>query len=127
MSKNAFEASAAGLISQAQLLWNQGKTLMPGFETEFRFHPARRWKFDIAFPAIRLACEYHGGLFMKRKGGHQTVSGSMRDWEKLNEAQIMGWTVLQFGPIETKTGTAMQVMERAIRKKLDDAGVRYRA
>ena len=62
---------------------------------------------------MKIACEYQGGLFLPR-GGHKNVFGSMRDWEKGNEAQLLGWLYLQFGPIETKTGAAMNVVERAI-------------
>lgn len=90
------------------------------WEWEHRFHAERKWRFDAACPSLKLACEYHGGLFMKRKGGHQSAKGSMNDWSKLNEAQLLGWIVLQFGPIETKTGQAMQVIERAVQVRLGE-------
>lgn len=109
MSSDPFEASAAGLITIIGCL-NTGHY----WEMEYRFHPTRRWRFDAACPALKIACEYNGGLFLTRKGGHQTAAGSMRDWEKINEAQLRGWMVLQFGPIETKTGAALLVIERAI-------------
>lgn len=120
MPKNnyPFACNADGLFSQFEVLWNQGKNIMPGFEREYRFHPQRRWRFDVAMPAFKIAAEYHGGLFMSRRGGHQSVKGTRNDWEKLNEAQILGWIVLQFGPDETRTGTAMQVIERAIKSRL---------
>jgi hypothetical protein len=100
-----FAASPAGLAQQIQLCG------LPKPEYEFVFHPARRWRFDIAWPFAKIACEYQGGLFVP-KGGHQTVKGMRRDWEKFNEAQILGWTVLLFGPDETRTGNALLVIER---------------
>lgn len=116
MSKYPFEASVVGLYKQAILIRSrvQPRELM---DCEYRFHPVRKWRFDIAIPSIKLAIEYHGGLFMTRRGGHQSVKGTRNDWEKLNEAQILGWLVLQFGPDETRTGTAMQVIERAIESR----------
>lgn len=119
MSKYPFAASCAGLITQVDLLRNSRKSPVLGYYVlEYRFHPVRRWRFDLAFPVFKVAAEYHGGLFMKRRGGHQSVKGSMNDWEKLNEAQILGWLVLQFGPHETRSGSAMNTIERALKSRI---------
>lgn len=83
-------------------------------EHEFRFHPIRRFRFDVAIPALHIGMEYQGGLFMGRRGGHQSVKGARNDWEKINEALLLGWIVLQFGPDEVRSGNAMNVIERAI-------------
>lgn len=65
---------------------------IPGWDlvSEYRFHPVRRWRFDIAFPSVKLAVELDG------RGRHQTVSGVRADCEKLNTAVLMGWRVLRF-------------------------------
>lgn len=107
-----FPANVDALISQMGMSHH-------GVQTEYHFHPTRRWRFDVAIPALKIAAEYHGGLFMNRRGGHQSVKGARNDWEKLNEAQMLGWIVLQFGPDETRTGTAMLVIERAIKCRLE--------
>lgn len=112
-----FEASAAGLFHQTVLLRSSLKIPSCLIECEYRFHMARKWRFDVAIPELLVGMEYHGGLFMARRGGHQTVKGARNDWEKLNEAQILGWTVLQFGPDEVRSGEAMNVIEMAIRTK----------
>jgi hypothetical protein len=111
-----FEASAEGL-------WAQGRLVYKYWVAEYAFHPTRKWRFDMAIvdPYIRVACEYHGGLFMWRKGGHQSVKGSRNDWEKLNEAQLLGWIVLQFGPDETRSGDAMKTIERAVKFRMEHA------
>lgn len=65
---------------------------LPGWDlvTQHRFHPTRRWAFDLAFPSQKLAVEVDG------RGRHQTVAGVRGDCEKLNEAVRMGWRVLRF-------------------------------
>jgi very-short-patch-repair endonuclease len=56
---------------------------------EFRFHPERRWAFDLAFPSQMLAVELDGQR-------HRTAGGHIADCEKLNEAVRLGWRVLRF-------------------------------
>ena len=68
-------------------------------EEEYRFHPVRRWRFDFAVPAIRLAVEYngHGGFVAAGgKSRHGSIIGMTGDAEKLNAAIGCGWRVLQF-------------------------------
>lgn len=88
---------------------------------EYRFHARRRWRFDAALPDLKIAVEYQG-LFLKKegqKGGHQTIKGLRRDWEKIREAQLAGWIILPFGPDETRSGEAMNVIARAIESRLE--------
>jgi hypothetical protein len=65
-------------------------------ETEYAFHPARKWKFDWAIPALKIAVEYEG-IFKKDKSvtGHNSIGGVMRDIEKYNQAQLLGWRVIR--------------------------------
>lgn len=63
---------------------------LPAPEREFRFHPVRRWRFDMAWPRIKLAVEIDG------RGRHQTIAGVRGDCEKLNAATVLGWRVLRF-------------------------------
>jgi hypothetical protein len=73
---------------------------------EYRFHPTRQWKFDLAFPEKKVGIEYQGGIFLPGGGGHQRTRGIVRDMEKFNEAQMLGWKVLLFGPDEVREGKA---------------------
>lgn len=59
-------------------------------EREHRFHPVRKWRFDFAWPSLKLAVEIDG------RGRHQTVAGSRADCEKRNEAARLGWRILTF-------------------------------
>lgn len=64
---------------------------IPGWDLtrEYRFHPDRKWRFDFAFPSVRLAVEVDGRR-------HRTCAGQRSDCEKGNEAVRMGWRVLHF-------------------------------
>lgn len=64
------------------------------FETEFKFHEKRKWRFDIAIPERLLGIEYEG-IFCK-KSRHTTISGFTGDIEKYNTASAMGWTILRY-------------------------------
>lgn len=65
-------------------------------QTEHKFHPERDWRLDYAFEAVKIAVEYEG-IFKKDKSttGHNSISGVMRDIEKYNQAQLLGWKVIR--------------------------------
>jgi hypothetical protein len=66
---------------------------------EHQFCPNRKWRFDWAWPAKKIALEIDGGIL--RGGRHTTsISGRLRDIEKLNTAASMGWLVLTATTIE---------------------------
>lgn len=87
-------------------------------KAEYRFHPDRKWRFDYAYPADRLAIEIDGGNRMARMtargpaavGRHTTDA----DYEKLNEAVILGWRVLRFSPAQVSSGYAINAIWRAL-------------
>lgn len=61
------------------------------WQTEYKFHPDRKWRFDFANSDSKIAVEVNGGQWAK--SGHSTGRGLQRDAEKLNAAQGMGWKV----------------------------------
>lgn len=61
---------------------------------EYRFHLARRWRFDFAWPTRMLAVEVEGGTWIS--GAHSRGSHFESDCEKYNAAAIAGWCVLRF-------------------------------
>lgn len=61
------------------------------WQTEYKFHPDRRYRFDFANVDRMIAVEVNGGQWTK--SGHSTGRGLQRDAEKLNLAQSLGWTV----------------------------------
>lgn len=70
---------------------------VPMPERQVQFHPERRWRFDFCWrgPRIKLAVEINGGEF--HGGRHSRGAARVSDYEKSNEAQRMGFVVLQFG------------------------------
>ena len=67
---------------------------LPEPEPEYSFTAERKWCFDFAWIDQRVAVELQGGIYSK--GGHNSIRGLERDYEKLNYAQAYGWIVLQF-------------------------------
>ncbi|HHQ4697453.1 TPA: hypothetical protein ACSP2Q_000096 [Aeromonas veronii] len=63
----------------------------PDPATELVFHPKRRWRLDYAWPTRMIAVEIHGGI---HSGGRHT----------LNEAALLGWTVIEVTPEHVKSG-----------------------
>lgn len=72
---------------------------------EFRFHATRKFRFDFAFPARKLAIEIEGGLFVN--GGHSRGAAYEKNLEKYNTAAKMGWTVLRYSTDMVLAGTAI--------------------
>ena len=67
----------------------------PALEHEYQFHPERKWRFDYAAPAVWIAIELNGGVWSE--GRHVRGAGYLRDREKINAAQLMGWRVFELG------------------------------
>lgn len=79
---------------------------------EFAFHPTRKWRFDFAWPDIKLAVECEGGIWTN--GAHTRGAHFEGDAEKYNQALLLGWRVLRFTGRVIKSGQALQVIEAAI-------------
>lgn len=73
------------------LLWRAMKG--PPLVAEHKFHPTRRWRFDFAEPARKVAVEIEGGIW--NGGRHTRGSGYEKDAEKYNTATEMGWRVFR--------------------------------
>jgi len=93
---------------------------------EYRFHPQRRWKFDFAYPVLKIAFEVEGGIW-QGKSGHNTGAGILRDIEKYNTATLMGWRVFRIhGEMIMKKDRQMdegwQLIQEALACRLPDVG-----
>jgi len=118
---------------------------LPEPEKHYRFHPARKWEFDRAWPAAKVAAEMEGGLFGKpifcqscgsrvmgqRKDGslypisiggwgHRGMRGVLRDIEKYNAAAILGWIVFRVArkPLEEDPRSLLGDLEELIMSRL---------
>ena len=81
---------------------------------EFIFAPPRKWRSDWLVIGTTILVEFEGGLFAKRKGGHSSVTGILRDIEKYNAAAIGGWTLIRIAPNHVTSGQGLQWVEQAI-------------
>jgi len=79
---------------------------------ELRFAPPRRWRFDWAWPAQRLALEVEGGVFIR--GRHSRGAGMVKDMEKYNAATTAGWRLLRVTPKQIASGEALDVAAKAL-------------
>lgn len=72
-----------------------------GFIFNYKFHPTRKWKIDFANPdpAVRIAVEIEGGIWMK-KARHTSGIGMLNDAEKYNEVTKTGYKLLRYCNIE---------------------------
>lgn len=55
------------------------------------FHPTRQFRFDFAFPEIKLALEMQG-----YGPGHASFKEMYSDYCRHNEAVALGWQILYF-------------------------------
>lgn len=90
---------------QVTSLHDKVLTQLVGFPdpaTELLFHPKRKWRFDYAWEEQKLALEVHGGIHSG--GRHTRGKGFVEDRAKMNEATLLGWTVLEVTPEHIKSG-----------------------
>lgn len=87
----------------------------PPWEREYTFARPRRWRFDFAWPTLKLAVEIEGvtGIFGNQAlGRHQRAAGMEKDCEKYNEAACLGWRVIRVTQAQVRKGLALQWVER---------------
>jgi hypothetical protein len=92
--------------------------LTAGMEREWRFHPARRWRFDFAWPANDplVAVEVEGGIWTN--GRHTRGSGAKADMEKYAEAATRAWYVLRVTADHIRSGQALRWIEQMVRREV---------
>lgn len=86
-----------------------------GWVREHKFHSSRRWKFDFAFPALKVAIEVEGGVFTR--GRHVRPSGFIADCEKYSVAAINGWMVIRLVPRKDWLIEGMEMIESAVKAR----------
>jgi hypothetical protein len=85
-----------------------------GFEgvPEHKFHPERRWRFDLAFPSQMVAFEREGGVYTG--GRHTRGRGYEADCEKYNAAVIAGWKLIRATAGMIRSGVALEQLLAAL-------------
>lgn len=92
---------------------------LPIPEREYAGIPGRRFRFDLAFPSVRVAVEVDGGVYAvgedgQQGGRHQRPAGFEADCEKLSLAAAHGWRVLKVTPSQVRSGKALEWLQQAL-------------
>lgn len=100
---------------------------LPLPEEETLWHPTRKWRADFLFGGLVIV-EVQGGVWgtgkkcgtcgQRQMGHHSRGQSQIDDMERRNEAQILGYQVLEFTPQQIADGSAIPVILRA----LEEAG-----
>lgn len=86
---------------------------------EHRFHTSRKWRFDYAFPDLKIAIECDGGVWTA--GRHNRPKGYIKDMEKFNAAAALGWVVLKFTPQQLMTSATIDTLRSTIEQRSSTA------
>lgn len=84
---------------------------LPAPETEYKFHPDRKWRMDYAWTDCKVALEVEGGVWSG--GRHTSARGFLKDVEKYNAAAALGWRVLRTTPGEILRLQTVDLIKRA--------------
>jgi very-short-patch-repair endonuclease len=92
----------------------------PERELAFAAELGRRWRFDFAWPAHKVALEIEGLVVMRVngelqvKGRHASITGFKEDCEKYAWAAVLGWRVLRFEQSQVKSKFAVEMLVRVL-------------
>lgn len=89
---------------------------------QYRFHEARLWRVDFAWPEWKVAVEIEGGIWRRDRkgnwaGAHSHPSNIERDIEKSNALALAGYSLLRFTEKEIKSGVAVFLVRDLIANK----------
>lgn len=79
---------------------------------EYVFHPTRKWRFDYAFLEEKVALEIEGGIYIG--GRHSRGAGMQGDFEKYNEASLLGWRIIKCVPKDLCKTNTIQMLRKLI-------------
>lgn len=89
---------------------------LPSPVREHVFAAPRKFRFDFAYPDLRIAVEIEGGVFVG--GRHTRGKGFEVDLQKYNIAQLLGWSVLRFSHSFIKSGEAARMTAQLIQQRV---------
>lgn len=91
----------------------EAETGVAGCE-EHPFHPSRKWRFDLAWPSVKVAFEREGMARRGSKSRHLTFTGFQGDCEKYNEAALLGWFVIRGTGKMIESGAVLVILTKLI-------------
>lgn len=89
---------------------------LPEGMREYRFAESlkRGWRFDFAWPEVKVALEVEGGQWSRNVGRHQRGKGMEKDIEKYNMAALLGWLVIRATTDMVNDNRAADVVRAAL-------------
>ena len=87
----------------------------PKPHTQQQLIQGRKYRFDLAWPAYKVAVEVQGAVYAQ--GRHVRGAGYETDCEKSALAQIEGWIVVYATPGMVKTGMAGFLILEALKAR----------
>ena len=99
-------------VSEATLALHLRADKHAGWVREHQFHDVRKFRFDFAFPKLKIGIEVEGGTTMN--GRHNRAEGYENDCEKYNLAQASGWSVYRYTSAMVKSGAAIAQINEVI-------------
>ncbi len=103
-TKAQVDATLSALLSQLE----REQLPAPILESKFAESLGRRFSFDLAWSAWRLAVEIEGGA-------HRTRERFRSDMVKYNLALVFGWRVLRVTPTQARSGMAARLIAALFR------------
>lgn len=88
---------------------------LPPCVAEFQFCETRKFRFDFAFVDYKTAVEMNGQIW--KKGGHNTGTGLLRDYEKNNLAATLGWQTLFCTPAQIYTLEFIEIIKAVLKNR----------
>lgn len=88
-------------------------------ETEVRFHPERKWQADYLLPDQNppVIVEYDGLMHHGSNQGHASITKIMRDQEKGNAAQALGYRFLRANAKSITDGSFFRILDTVLTKQ----------
>jgi very-short-patch-repair endonuclease len=121
MARPRFRNSTPPSRLEARFLMLWEEVAGPPLESEFRFHPRRRWRADFAHLPSRSLIEIEGGIWIQ--GRHNRAAGFNSDLEKYLEAGLLGWRVFRLGPDQITFPLVGRLAAILTRFSMDDSPV----
>lgn len=89
---------------------------LPPPETEVVFARPRRWRADYLWAQQRVIVEREGGLFSRARArlAHASPTSILRDMEKSNAAQLLGYRYLRYTPTQLDSGACLDDLRRVL-------------
>lgn len=84
-------------------------------ETEYRFHPVRKWRADYAITKHKILIEVEGGVW--GYGRHNRAAGFIKDMEKYNTATSLGWSIIRVQPKDLLSSATLELIKETIKNK----------